>query len=228
MINLISFIVVLFLFLKSNNKKLFKSNNEKFLKNCIKFLSLSDEKFYHEFLCNLIKCEFISKYFFKLNNEFLYINLRTPMNSHDYFTAQELFLKHKNEDSKLYFIYNIKDKTFDDIQLFSGLNSSSLSSESIIKLMCLKQIFPIEKQTKLSKPFKENLKNIIKSKSSGFNKSHFKEIFFTGISLVFLSLISPLSTYYLIIGSVLITLSIITLFKKDYKPKETESEFLFK
>lgn len=227
-INIVCFVVILSLFLKSNNKKLLKDNDEKFLKNCLKFLSFSDDKTYHEFLCNLLGCTFISKYFFKLNNNFLYINLRTNMDSHDYFNAQELFLKHKTNNSPLYFIYNVKDKSFDDIQLFSSLDSKVLSSDTIIKLMCIKQIFPIEKNNKVSTPLKQRLKNHIRSKSSGFTKSHFKEFFFSGISLVLLSLISPLSTYYLIVGSILVLLSIITLFKKDYKTKEPESDFLFK
>ena len=227
-INLLCFIIILSLFLKSNNKRLFKDNDEKFLKNCLKFLSFSDEKTYHEFICNLIECNFVSKYFFKLKNNFLYINLRTPLNAHDYFNAQELFLNNKKAESKLYFIYNTKEKSFDDVHAFSSLDSKILSSETIIKLMCSKQIYPIERNDKISTPLKIRLKNHIKNKTTGFSKSHFKEIFFSGISLVILSLISPLSTYYLIVGSILITLSIITLFKKDYKLKEPEEDFLFK
>ena len=48
--------------------------------------------------------------------------------------------------SNLYFIYNIKDKSFDDVFLFSSLNAKLFTSDIIIKLMKDKNFFPIKKE----------------------------------------------------------------------------------
>lgn len=227
LILLLSFIIIFILLLKRNDKKLFKNNHEKFLKDSLQFLIISNNNFYNNFLSSLIKCTHVQNFLFQKGNDFLYINLKTPLSAQDYFQAQELFLEHKKESSNLYFIYNIKDKSFDDVFIFSSLNAKLFASDIILKLMKEKNYFPVIKEEKQKLGFKKKLLNYAKSKSSSITKSHFKEFLFSGLSLVVLSLIAPFSTLYLIIGTILISLSIISIFKKDIIPKETDSDFLF-
>ena len=101
LINLSLFILILFLFLKSHNKKLFKNNNEKFINNCMNFLLVCDYKSYIEFLSKLTNSKHIDGFLFESNNNFLYINLKTELSSSDYFNAQEIFLKNNSNFSTL-------------------------------------------------------------------------------------------------------------------------------
>jgi hypothetical protein len=152
----------------------------------------------------------VEDFLFKKENDFIYINLKTPLSAKDYFLAQELFLKYKKENSNLYFIYNIKEKSFDDIFIFSSLNAKLFTSEIILKLMKKKNLFPIKMEHKKTISIKQKITNYTKLKTKNITKAHFKEFLFSGMSLLFLSLITPHSTLYLIIGTILITISIIS------------------
>lgn len=222
------FSLVLFILFKFHNKKIFKSNNEKFLISCLNFLSVSDNITYKSFICKLLNCTNIEKNMFKISDNFLYINLRTTLSSIDYFDAQEIFIKNKTENSKLFFIYKNKDKSFDDISLISSIKFETISSDIILKIMSNKNIYPIEQTETKKISLKERTKNYLKNKTAGITKSHFKNLFFSGLSLLFISLITPFSNYYLIIGSLLLIASIFSLFKKDIKLKDPDIDFLLK
>lgn len=215
LINLSLFILVLVLFLKLHNKNLFKANNEKQLKSSLDFLMQCDYKTYSSFLTKLIGCEKITDYFYKFRSEFLYINIKTPLLSKDYFDAQELFFNNKTSDSKLYFIKISTDKSFDDIAKISKLSFTILPHSTLASLMQKKNMFPITENKITKTLLKQKIKSSIKTKTSAITKSHFKEIFLTSISLLFLSLVVPFSNYYLVIGTVLLIISIVSLFKKD-------------
>ena len=129
------FSLVLFILFKFHNKKNFKSNNEKFLINCLNFLSATNNTSYSNFICKLLDCTKLEKNMFKISDNFLYINLRTTLSSIDYFDAQEIFIKNKTENSKLFFIYKNKDKSFDEISLISSIKFETISSDIILKFM---------------------------------------------------------------------------------------------
>lgn len=213
---------------KSNNKKVFKSNNEKFLKNCLNYLTICPLETYKTFICKLLNCSHIENYLFKLKDNFIFINLKTETSASDYFLTQELILKQSNTNSKLYFIYKIKSKSFDDIIELSKFDIKLFDSNIILRLMETKNIYPLEKSTIKKESFKCRINKFLKQKTQGITHKHFKEFFFSGLSLLFLSLIVPFSNLYLISGTILLTISIITLFKKNYVKKNSESDFLFK
>lgn len=223
LINILLFVLILLTFLKYNNKKIFKSNNEHFLNSCINFLIQCDYKSYDEFICKLIGCKKLANFFYKYKNQFLYINIKTNLSSHDYFRAQELYFENKLGDEKLLFIYNTKDASFDEIVKISKLNFSLKPKLILIQLMQEKQCFPINKKDSNSPSLIQKIKSSIKAKSSTITKSHFKEIFFTSLSLLFLSLVVPFSKLYLITGTILLIISLISVFKKDLPEKQNDS-----
>lgn len=228
LIDLLLFIGILLFLMKRNNKKIFRSNNEKYLNNCINYLIQCNFDFYSEFICKLLSCEKITTYFYKLNKNFLYINIKTPLSSKDYFDAQELFFKNKNGgDEKLIFIHNKKDASFEEIEKISKLNFSTQSQNVLTNLMQQKNCYPMNKDDITKPPFKQRIKSAFKTKTSAVTKSHFKEIFFTSISLLFLSLIVPFSNYYLVVGTTLLIISIISLFKKDL-PQDNQDIDIYK
>ena len=111
--------------------------------------------------------------------------------------------------------------------MFSSLNSTLLNSNIILELMHKKNLYPIPKQEIKKIKFNKKLVEITKSKLSNITKSHFKEFLFSGLSLLLLSLVIPFSSHYLIIGTILLTISIISLFRKDFSPKEDNTDFFF-
>ena len=219
------FCIVLFLFFRSNNKKLFKKNNEKFLNKCLDTLIIFPQKNYQEFLCKLLNCTHIENYLFKLDNNILYINIKTELTANDYFLAQES-IEDISRITKLYFIFKSKDKSFDNIILLSNLNIELIESETLLHIMSAKNIFPIANIPPSKTPFKTKLLKNLKSKSEVITNKHFKEFFFSGLSLLFLSLITPFSNYYLVIGSILIIISIISIFRKNYHTQSHSLDFL--
>jgi len=228
LIILLSFIIIIKLFLKSNNKKILKNNNTKFLNSCLEHLIICPFLEYKNYLCKLLDCEHLGGYLFKFGDNFLYINIKTELCPNDYFISQEIFLNKQNKESRLYFIYKTKSKSFDEICNISNLNISLLEANILSQVMLKKNIFPIEKETIQKQSLKQKLIKSLKLKTLAISNKHFKELSFSGISLLFLSLIVPYSKLYLITGTILLTFSIITLFKKNYKPKNSDSEFLFK
>lgn len=228
LILLLSFILIIKSFFKSNNKKISKNNNAKFLNSCLEYLTICPFLQYKNFLCELLNCKHISGYLFKLDNNFLYINIKTELCPNDYFVSQEIFLNNQNKESKLYFIYKLKSTSFDEICSLSKLNITLLESNILSQIMIKKNIFPIKKVTVQKQSLKQKLIKILKIKTLAISNKHFKELFFSGISLLILSLIVPYSKIYLITGTILLIISIITLFKKNYNPNNSDTEFLFK
>lgn len=226
MILLSSFVLFLYLFFKHNNKSILKNNNEKFLNNCINSLILSPNEKYINFLSKLLNCSHINNFLFKLDDKFLYINIKTELNSNDYFLVQELLSNYSISTNKLYFIYKSKNKSFDDLASISDYQIELISYDILIKVMSLKNIFPIQKETETKVSFKSKLKNNIKAKCDSITSKHFKEFFFSGLSLLFLSLIVPFSNYYLITGTFLLIVSIISLFRKNTNHISNNSDFL--
>lgn len=221
---LLLFSMIIFFFFKSNNKKFLRGANEKFLKSCMEFLRVCDYEKYSNFLCRLISCKKITSLFYEFQDNFLYINLKTSMSANDYFIAQELFLNENKPNNKIIFIYTKTEKDFDELSSLSSLNFSCISSEVILKLMTNKNIYPIKKEEPRPIDFKQKIKNAFLTKTQGVTKSHFKKIFFTSISLLVLSLIVPFSKYYLIMGTILLIISIFSLFKKDLQANQDDSD----
>lgn len=222
----LSFILFLHLFFKHNNKLIFKNDNEKFLNNCINNLILSPNVKYSNFICELLNCSHIDNFLFKLNDKILYINIKTELTASDYFLAQESLIKNLISTNKLYFIYKSKNKSFDDIISISDYQTELFSCEILMKIMSQKNLYPIQKETIKNIPFKTKLKNNIKTKCESVTSKHFKEFFFSGISLLFLSLVVPFSNYYLITGTFLLIVSIISLFRKNTNTSSIDSNFL--
>lgn len=221
------FVSILQLFYKSNNKKLTIKFHDSFLQSCLNQLIISSNKEYVEFLAKLLNCTHIEKFLFKLNENFLYINIKTELSSTDYFEIQECLKSKSITPTKLYFIYKEKNKSFDDIILLSNYDIILIHSDTLLKIMSTKNIFPIEKSSKSKDPtYKKIIKNL-KTKSEAITKKHFKELFFSGISLLFLSLITPFSNYYLTIGSILVLISIVSLFRKNYSKPDNSDEIFF-
>lgn len=226
LILILLFLLIYNLFKKQHDKKIFKNLNEKFLQNCLNELISSSNKEYINFICKLLNCKHIENFLFKFEDRILYINIKTELTASDYFLVQESLINNSLTTTKLYFIYKSKNKSFDDISSLSKFEIVLFEADILLKIMSLKNIFPITKEESKKLSFKTKLINNLKSKTNNITSKHFKEFFFSGLSLLFLSLIVPFSNYYLITGSILLIISIISLFRKNFKPNKNDSNFL--
>lgn len=224
---ILSFTLFLFFFFKHNNKLISKSNNEKFLNECINSLILSSNLDYKNFICKLLNCSHIENYTYKLEDKIIYINIKTELSSNDYFNMQEIVFTNSIQTTKLYFIYKTKNKSFDDIISISNYEIELISFEILAKLMTQKNIYPIQKESTTKHSLKNKIINNFKKQYQSITNKHFKEFFFSGLSLLFLSIIVPFSNYYLITGTILLIISILSLFRKNIEPSSSNTDFLF-
>jgi hypothetical protein len=224
---ILSFTLFLIFFFKHNNKLISKSNNEKFLNKCINSLILSSNLDYKNFICKLLNCSHIENYTYKLEDKIIYINIKTELSSNDYFNMQEIIFNKSINATKLYFIYKTKNKSFDDIISISNYEIELISFEILAKLMTQKNIYPIKKESVTKHSLKNKIINNFKKQYQSITNKHFKEFFFSGLSLLFLSIIVPFSNYYLIIGTILLIISILSLFRKNIEPSSNNTDFLF-
>lgn len=224
---ILSFALFLFFFFKHNNKLMSKSNNENFLNKCINSLILSSNLDYKNFICKLINCSHIENYTYQLEDKIIYINIKTELSSNDYFNMQEIIFNKSINTTKLYFIYKTKNKSFDDIISISNYEIELISFEIFAKLMAQKNIYPIKKESVTKHSLKNKIINNFKKQYQSITNKHFKEFFFSGLSLLFLSIIVPFSNYYLITGTILLIISILSLFRKNIEPSSNNTDFLF-
>ena len=224
----LSFIAIFILSSKKQNKLNLSSKEAKFIENCFLKLSCLDTNNYILYFEKLLNCNHISSFVFKFNDLFLYINLQNELSNKDFISAVDVFLEHKTCDSKLFFIYAKKNKSFDDAVMFSDQKCQVFDHSVLVKIMKENNFYPIKKNENQKIKFSQKAKYYIKTKTSGLTQNHFKEIFFSGLSLLFLSFVVPFSKYYLIMGSILLTLSIISLFRKNIIHSSSDSEFSLK
>ena len=203
------------LFTRENNKK-------SFINNCIKYLKFCSKSEYISFISKVFCSKFIFNYFFKNKEKYLYIDLRKIQNENDFYEINN-FYQDNNLDEIILVCENYDDN-FISLVNESKNNFILYDSQSFISLLCQTNLYPIDISQKISK--KEKLNKYLKNKKStvidNISKKHFKDFFFSGISLIILSIFIPFSSYYIYFGTILLIFSIICLLNnhKSNIPKE--------
>lgn len=221
---LLSFLVFILIFKHSIKKyKLDKITfrDQKLSKICFQKLRFMPTNNLIQYMEKLLNSKHISNNIFKNENSYFYVSVKTTLSEKDFFSALEHienlnescisficlsaddnFIKLANEYANE---YNKNINVFMDVDLFLIMKENNMYPENT-NVETKKQ----KKITALKKKF-----------SSSINRFHFKEFFFSGLSLIVLSMIIPFSTYYLVFGSVLLLLALISLFFKGNKNKTT-------
>ena len=170
------------------------------------FLKYSSMQNYKTFFEKLLNLNHISKYFFENSTTIFYINLKTTTSDLDFQKANEYYLK-TDQSKSLIFIIDTKTQDFESLILNSPLNYQLCTKAELFKLMKQTNTYPIDisNYSKLK---------TLKLPNFSLSKTKFKELFFSGISLLAISIVIPYTLYYLLTGTFLLTLSIICLFKK--------------
>lgn len=212
-ISLLLFFVVFLHGLKKHTFLKIKNKELKFFENCLlhlKFCSLID---YISFLEKLLNIKHIQGYMFENKQNYFYINLKSELNTDSFFSANNFFLTH-NINKNLHFISSETSESFCNLLSSSPIKFQHHSSNELFEIMKNNNLYPIKNIPANSSKY-INLKKY-KDKILGvLNKSKFKDFFFSGLSLLLISFFIPYSYYYLFFGTILITLSVICLFRKN-------------
>ena len=219
---LVSFILNYKISLKKYKLSKVSIKDSKLFKNSMLKLKFLSEKESIKSFENLLSSKNITKNIFKNKNSLFYINLNVKMTAIDFVTANNFYLE-TDKSLPLCFIFESFSEEFSQLVNESPIKYSIFSSNELFEIMKIKIIYP------------ENIENIEFSKKYYFkqkklkfieslSKARFKDFFFTGLSLVAISIIIPYSLYYLISGTIMLFLSFLCLVLKQNKNKKVLSE----
>ncbi|MBQ8424690.1 MAG: hypothetical protein IJX17_01555, partial [Clostridia bacterium] len=139
------------------------------------------------------------------------------LNCYDFIVSNNFYLLTQKLKS-LYFLCDNYSDEFKNLLDNSPIKYKVFLYNDIFEIMKEKELYPIT--TQLSKNKNTYLKNIKLNLIKMLNGVKFRDCFFSGIALCFLSIIVPFSLYYLIMGSIFLILSIISLIYKSMQKKE--------
>ena len=224
-VSLIAFLLFLYFSTKRHSKQNSLFANKKFNDDCLKFLVYCDSKTYINFIEQLLSATHINSYVFKTELFCVYINLKHESTDKDFQKIINITNQIENKNLKIYLITKSTSKSFDELIANSTFAFTPLPISILEKVMETKNFYPINKENNQSTN-KKKLISKYKNRISNLSRKEFKNLFFTGISLLFISLITPYSFLYLIIGSLLLFLSIISLIKKNISSPDSAQEFI--
>ena len=229
MISAFTFCIIFYLFRKNTLRVKIKNSSLKFITDCINYLTYSSINEYVNFLTKLLNCKHIDNFIFKIKNIFVYINLKYEVSDKDFQSCMDIIHNQKTNNSTVYFLTKSNSKSFENIIQNSQYSNTLLNIESLIKIMDQKKLYPIKQTTYEHKNKMSSLSEIKKrfyNQFKNLSRKQFIHIFLTGISLLFISLITPFPVLYIIFGSLFLLLSIICIFKKNQNNTSSSEIFI--
>lgn len=208
-ISLVSFVTIFKNFIKNYNLQNISIKESKHLSKCLHSLKFSPHFTNVIFFEKLLKSKYLKNNIFENEQNIYYINLRTKLESKDFFDA--LDYQYKNNSKKLIFICENYSDEFKILLENKNDIFNICSSTELYNLMKETNTFPVIIEQKIN--FKQKMKNKIDRFISTLTKKHFKDYLFSGLSLIILSFFIPYSLYYAIIGTILLSISILCLVK---------------
>lgn len=209
--------------IKNHNLKRLKFKDAKIAENCFSYLTFCQNNNYVSFFEKLLSCKHMDGYIFENTKFIFYINLKTTLSEKDFFIANEHYLSN-NKTKNLIFISASNNEQFLKLTESSPNKSMLYNKSDLFDIMKTLNIFP--KQTSNQPVKKPSLKMRAKKLSLSLTRNRFKDFFVSGLSLLSISLFIPYSLYYLIFGSILITLSLACLLNKHKSPLPKKQESL--
>ena len=205
-------------FLKKYNLASIKSKELKFADKCFMGLTFSDKKTLVSFFEKLLAAKCISDNIYSNTNSFFYVSIRSPLTSKNFIEANEFYLS-QDSGKPLCFLCKTFDTSFSELLSLSEIHYSVFTSSDVFLLMKSKNLYPTIKEEKINR--RERLKNAKSKFLSSLSRKHFKKFFLSGLSLIFISMFVPFTSYYTLFGTFLLILSIVCLTKKDIPQANT-------
>lgn len=221
---IIAYILMFFTIFKKENSKYnlnkLKFQDQKLANLQLSFLIYSSDKINNDYFCKLLNCTHITNNIFENKQTYFYINLKTELNDFDFHFANN-FYETTLKSKSLVFIYNKINDSFKNLILNAPTKFEIFDFNNLFLFMKEKQLYPSSINIKNSRLKK--LKLFKEKTLSSLTKKHFFKFFFSGISLLFISIFIPFSFYYMIFGTILLIFAIACLFCKHSPLKNNSS-----
>ncbi len=217
----LAFVAIFKFFVRKFHLKNISLKEQKRLNLCLNFFKFSPIKETQNFLKNLLNASQKNDLFFENENYIFYINFRFSLSEKDFFSAFDYY--NLSQLKELIFVCEKCDEDFKKLLQFYNNKFYLFNFVDFYELMKFKNNFPTKFEVSL--PFSQRLKNKLKSLTSSINRKHFKNYFFSGLSLLALSFFLPFTFYYSIFGSLLLILSIACLLKSSSEKISNNKNF---
>lgn len=210
--NIISILLFYFIFLhflKKHKLAKIKNSDIKKLEIILTNLAFSTNKKYNNFFERLLNAKHIDGYIFANEKSYFYINTKTALDATDFLIANNYY-KSTKSNIPLCFIGSNFSESFNNMVNSSPTKYLCFKSSdllSVIKNSNTLNDYYVSNNTSLKLKIKSKIPLIL-------SRKNFKSYFFSGLSLITFSLFIPYSIYYLVIGTLLLILSLLTLFSK--------------
>lgn len=214
LLTFVIFFIIFFSHTRNKSKKILKSKSEKnYYDNILKILKFQGIKENSNFFTKLFLCSYLGENLYKNENCIFYINFQNELSSYDFIIANNYYTQTEKNVPLIF----LSEKTSDEFQKLlniSPIKYHYFSYVDLIKIMKERKCFPINNQITIQKNNKISIKKIFYKGKEILFKVNFKECFFSGISLVILSIFIPYSLYYLIFGTTLLFLAFFSILTK--------------
>ncbi len=211
------FIVIFKFSLKRHNLKNLKNKDLKLAEKCLNKLKFYDDNSTIKFFEKLLNSTNVSSNIYTNKNLYFYVQVKKPLCEDDFFIANNYFISTKNQLPLCFIGCNVSNE-FSTLIENSPITYEVYNSSDLYLLMKESNTFPDEIQEEQQITKKTYLKKFKNKFLSSITKNHFKDFFISGLSLIVLSIFIPYSLYYSIFGSILLILSIVSLFNKNKAP----------
>lgn len=213
-ISAIVFFLILKISLKSHNLDSIKSSDLKLAEKSFSALEYSSKKTSDEYFEKLLNSKLIKGKIFKSKNCYYYVSVKQNLDIGDFIDANEFFLE---TDKSIPLCFLCKNCSENFMNLINGSKEKYLvfSSSELFLLMKEKNFYPVADEPAKRNSIKVNMKAKGKKFLSNLTRSHFKDFFLSGLSLIIFSIFIPYSAHYIVFGSILMLLSIVSLFFKS-------------
>ncbi len=214
LISIAVFFAIFHIAIKKHKLKNLNNADLKKAELCFTKLTFLDEDKYKNYFENLFSCKFVDSNIFVNNNNIFYIETRRTLNAKDFIVANNYYLK--NESKSLYFICQTADTEFVKLLDNSPVKYELYIASDLYSAIKTSGLYPDNIMQTNNVTTKFNKVKTLKNKFiSSITRNHFKDFFISGISLVTISLFIPYSIYYMVMGSLLLLLAIISIFIKN-------------
>ena len=210
LLNILTFIAIFEFSIKKFKLKKISFQDQKLAKKCFNELIFMKSKSLVTFLENLLSSKHISNNLYENDEATFYVNLISPCNERDFHEAYNYIL---SNNKPLYFICSKATEEFQNLVANSPIKLEVFSEVDLFILMKEKNLYPFQLEPQPSP--RQNVLNLKNKFKNSITKSHFKEFFFSGLSLIVISIVIPFSIYYLVCGTLLLLLSVACLFFKN-------------
>lgn len=220
LIIIFEFVVILKSNLKKHNLSKLKFKELEKIKKYFNYLAYSSFVETKIFFEKLLNAKYLKYNFYQNKQSIFYINIKRKLNAEDFEIANNYYWS-TNKNLPLSFICIDSDAEFLNILKNSPTKFNLYNFNDISELISINKI-----DLNFNKEYSNSnckLKTIKEKFSLSLTKNHFKDFFVSGLSLIAISFFIPFSTYYKITGTLLLILSIISLFNrtKVLKVKDT-------